>query len=183
MQVSFTEKSIQLAAAERELAERKLQRLARYFRQARQARITHTRERQQDVVEVQVDLDGRILRAEAQAGDFRSALDLVVERLEKQVRRTKDRMRSHKGRTSAVDFVSLFADLPDEASPEGEQSQGSIVRRKRFAIKPMTEEEAALQMEMLQHNFFAFFDATSGEFNVVYRREDGNYGLLEVVEG
>lgn len=182
MQVTFTDKSISSSGESRDLAERKLQRLARYFSATREAHITHTRQRQQEVVEIQLDLDGRLLRAEARGDSFRTALDEVVERLESQVRRTKEKLRRHKGRTSAVEFATLFTETEEEQPEQAEPARG-LVKRKRFTVKPMNVDEAILQMEMLHHSFFAFRDAGSGEFNVLYRRDDGNYGLLELADG
>jgi putative sigma-54 modulation protein len=108
----------------------------------------------------------------------------VTDKLEQQVRRLKDRLRSHRGRADAPTVAALLsenlANGGESDSPADAPSLPDVVRRKRFAIKPMTAEEASLQMELLNHDFFAFQDASSGQVHILYHRQDGNYGLLEL---
>jgi putative sigma-54 modulation protein len=183
MQVTFSGKSTHLTDRERDYADKKLQRLARYFNSARDAHVVHSIQRNQQIVEVMVDLDGVLLRAEERSQDFNASIDAVVDKLEKQVRRFKEKVKHHKGRADAPTFASVFAEAPepvDGGSPDGAEAQPLVVRRKRFAIKPMTVDEASLQMEMLHHDFFAFMNAETQEVAILYRRRDGDYGLLEL---
>jgi putative sigma-54 modulation protein len=179
MRVGFTGKSVGLGDREREYAQKKLERLARHFNTARDAQLAHKVERNRHHVEVQVDLNGIILRGEARSGDPLEAIDEVADKLEEQLRRLKGKLRSHKGRASATAVASALAELPEEVEESAEPLPG-VVRRKRFLVKPMSVEEAALQMELLNHDFFAFLSAETGEPNVLYRRKDGDYGLLEL---
>jgi putative sigma-54 modulation protein len=181
MRVGFTGKSVGLGDREREYAQKKLQRLARHFNTAREAQLAHKLERNRHHVEVQVDLNGIILRGEARHGDPLQAIDEVADKLEEQLRRLKDKLRSHKGRASATAVASALTELPEEMAEAGSaEPLPGVVRRKRFHVKPMSVEEAALQMELLNHDFFAFVSAETGEPNVLYRRKDGDYGLLEL---
>ena len=181
MRVTFTGKAVQITDREREYAEKKLQRLARYFRGAREAHVVYTKQRNWQIVEVQLDLDGTLLRAEERTPDFNASVDAVTDKLEQQVKRLKDKLRSHKGRANAPMVASLLTELPEaDEEAEGGGSLPSVVRRKRIAIKPMTAEEASLQMDLLNHDFFAFLDADTEHFSVLYRRRDGDFGLLEV---
>jgi putative sigma-54 modulation protein len=181
MRVTFNSKSSQLEQVDRDYAERKLQRLARYFNTARVAHFTHAEQRGQHWVEVLVDLDGILVRAEERNQDIHVATDAVANKLEEQVKRLKGKIRNHKGKAAApavAAAMSALAELPDEDLTE---TPGPIVaRRKRFAIKPMSVDEAALQMELLHHDFFAFLNADTDLVSVIYRRRDGNFGLLEM---
>jgi putative sigma-54 modulation protein len=180
MQVTFSGKSVTITDREREYAEKKLQRLARYFKDVREARLTHGVQRGWQIVEVQVDLDGTLLRAEERAQDVFAAIDAVADKLEHQVRRLKDRAKHHKGRADAPTVAGVFSEAPEEEEPASDQPEPTVARRKRFTVMPMREDEATLQMELLHHDFFVFQNADSGQVNVLYRRRDGNYGLLEV---
>jgi len=180
MRVTFSGQSVNITDRERDYAEKKLQRLARHFSTAREARVTHSIQRNWQIVEVQVDVDGTILRAEERQADVFRSIDSVVDKLEQQVRRLKERTKQHKGRADARMVADAFVDLPEEEEPVPAEPLPAIVRRKRFAIKPMMTEEASLQMELLNHDFFAFLNAETDQVNVLYRRRDGNYGLLEL---
>lgn len=181
MQVTFVGKSTPLSEREKEYASRKLQRLSRYFRSVRDAFLTHGLQRGLHQVEVTLDLDGILLRAESRDSDVTACIDQVVDKLEEQVRRLKERLKKHRGRADAPTVASALLELPEEEGGAGQEtSLPAIVRRKRISIKPMTSEEAALQMELLNHDFFAYQDADSGQVHILYRRQDGNYGLLEL---
>ncbi len=183
MTVIFTGKSVQTSERERAYAERRLQRLDRYFRSVHETRVTHSEQRGFQCVEVQLDLAGRPLRAEARTPVFTISVDAVVEKLEHQVLRLKEKLRSHKGRAGAALFASVLAASAAEEAQSGETGPlPSVVRTKRFAIKPMTVDEASLQIELVDHPFFAFLNSESGEMNVLYRRRDGDFGLLELVD-
>jgi putative sigma-54 modulation protein len=183
MQVTFSGKSTNLGDRERDYAEKKLQRLARYFRTTRDAHVMHHVQRNFQIVEVTVDLDGTLIRAEERTPDFFASIDAVVDKLENQVKRLKGKIASHKGRADAPTVAAALAELPAEELEPEQEPQPVVVRRKRVAIKPMTADEASLQMELLHHDFFAFTDAETGQPGVIYRRREGGYGLLELEAG
>jgi putative sigma-54 modulation protein len=124
--------------------------------------------------EVTIPLNGFLLRGEEEAGDMYSSVDLVMDKLEKQVEKYKTKLaKKIKGRNLPEAIVSL----PVSINQPEEKPQ--IIRTKRFAMKPMTTEEAVMQMNLIGHSFFVFSNAESEEVNVVYRRKDGHYGLIE----
>lgn len=176
-------KHIAVTPALREYAEEKLGRLARYFDHVQEAQVVLSVERRRgdvgraQVVEVTVRGDGVVLRGEEASADMYASIDLVVEKLKKQIARYRsrfiDRRRLAESRRKTA--ALLRADRALRAGPREPQ----IVRTKRFAMKPMTAEDAALQMELLGHDFFVFRNASSLEVNVVYKRADGNYGVIE----
>ncbi|MBR6971095.1 MAG: ribosome-associated translation inhibitor RaiA [Firmicutes bacterium] len=119
---------------------------------------------------------GMIFRAEESSNDIYYCLDKVIDKLSTQMSRFKTRLiRRHNTQKDI-----LFAEIPDTAAAPEEEN--GIVRTKRFKLNPMTSEEAILQMELLEHNFFIYKDGESGGINVVYKRADGSYGLLETEE-
>ena len=125
-------------------------------------------------VEVQLNVPHGIIRAEEARGDMYQAIDAAANTLERQLKKFKDRflgknIRKH-GDTMPV---------PTEIEPEDEEFLPEIVRSKRFELRPMTSEDAAAQMEALGHDFFVFENARSRHVNVIYRRKDGHYGLIE----
>jgi putative sigma-54 modulation protein len=158
-----------------------LQRLSRYFRSVREAHVTHLEQRGRHQLEVQLDLDGILIRAEERNQDLHIATDAVVNKLEEQVKRLKGKIRSHRGKADAptvATVTSALAELDDDEVPE--TPPAIVARKKRFAIKPMSVDEAVLQMELLHHDFFAFLNADTDLVSVIYRRRDGNFGLLEM---
>lgn len=175
-------KHIAVTPALREYAEEKLGRLTRYFDHVQEAQVVLSVERRGDlgkaqVVEVSVRGDGLVLRGEEASADMYASIDLVAEKLKKQIERYRskfiDRWRHEEGRKKTEALARARRAL--RAGP----SEPQIVRVKRFAMKPMTAEDAALHMELLGHSFFAFRNASTMEVNVVYRRIAGNYGVIE----
>lgn len=170
----------------KEYARKRLARLGRYLPAAREAVVEIYREDTKSaadrfVVEVTVNSNGTLLRAEERSADPRAAVDRAADVLANQSRRLKGRLvkRSHGGAPKAAPA----AEAPEAAEDEEEEDEapwpaGRVVRVKRFAVKPMTEEEAIQQMELLGHNFFLFYHAAEGTYALLYRRLDGNYGLL-----
>lgn len=125
-------------------------------------------------VEVTIPLKNLILRAEESQEDFYAAIDIVIDILERQIRKNKTRIASTK-RKEAKDFsYDYIAEIPDE-----EEEEEKIVKRKKIDLKPMDEEEAILQMELLGHSFYLFKDMDTDKPTLVYKRKDGNYGVIE----
>jgi len=126
-----------------------------------------------EIAEVTLFTKGHVLRARESGSDMRSAIDKVAAKLERQARRFKDKVVDrHAGKGATVAAAPAVA-----AEPEGEP-EPSIVKVKQVDIKPMSREEAILQFELLGHDFFLFASEDTEEFNVLYRRRDGDYGLL-----
>ena len=127
-------------------------------------------------VEVTIPLKNFILRAEDVQEDLYAAIDTVADKLQRQIRKNKTRLASKKMKTVAVqDFV--FDKIEDVE--EEEEKEEKIVKRKKVEVKPMSEEEAILQMELLGHQFYIFKDAETMKPTLVYKRKEGNYGVIE----
>ncbi|MGH3023017.1 MAG: ribosome hibernation-promoting factor, HPF/YfiA family [Gaiellaceae bacterium] len=123
------------------------------------------------IAEATVWTKGPVLRARESSQDMRASIDLLVEKLERQARRYRDKRKRGPVR-NAGNETSAIPVVPDEDSPV-------IVKTKQFAVKPMSPEEAVLQLELIGHDFFVFQNGDTNDVNVVYRRRDGNYGLIE----
>lgn len=124
------------------------------------------------IVEVTIPLKNFILRAEESKDDFYAAIDTVTDKLERQIRKNKTRIAAKKNK-EAKDFAYDYIQSIEEESEE------KIVKRKKIEVKPMDEEEAILQMELLGHEFYLYKDIETGEPAVIYKRKDGDYGIIE----
>jgi putative sigma-54 modulation protein len=176
---------VELAPEVKAAAEEKIQRLARHLEGMDHAEVRYSEERnprisEKEVCEVTMHGHGHVLRAKAAAPDPLTATDRAIEKLEHRIEKLKGRVlaRSHPRRPRPVDSS------PDRASAHGavdhaDEDQARIVKTKQFAIKPMTPEEAALQMDLLGHDFFLFTNAETHRAAVVYRRNDGYTGLID----
>jgi putative sigma-54 modulation protein len=167
-QVIVRGKNMEVTEALRDHVIRKLSKLGRHFEHepvTAEALLWVEKDRQ--IIEVTLPLEGgRLLRGEEETPDMYASVDLVVDKLERQLNKLKSRVRPR-------------AHAGPERTGVAAEPDGTLVRRKTFPAKPMAVDEAILQMEMLGHDFFAFANAESEQINVVYRRKDGNYGLLE----
>jgi putative sigma-54 modulation protein len=180
MRVTVKGRNVQVTDALKAYAEKKLQKLTKYFNNIKEAEVTQSIQRNWHIVEVLVEGDGIFLRGEERSGDMYASIDAVVEKLEKQLERFKGKLTAHP-RPEELVAAGEGEELSLDELSEEETEEGlpTIVKTKRFSIKPMNPEEAAMQMELLNHDFFVFLNAETEEVNVLYRRKDGNYGLIE----
>lgn len=173
MQVVVRGKNIKVTDALRGYVEKRLAKLDRFFNGLSEAQVALSVERGNHRVEVTIPVNGMILRGEEATHDMYAAVDLVVEKLEKQIERYKSRF-NRRARAGSVPVAEVTASEPLE-----DMEKNEVVRVKRFAIKPMNIDEAIMQMNLLGHNFFVFRNAETEAVCVLYRRKDGNYGLIE----
>ena len=178
MKLILTDKKVNLPDAIHKYAEKKVGKLDRFFKEDATASITFSVEKERNnKVEITIRSSGTIFRVSESTSDMHASIDAAVTTLERQIRKNKTRLekRLRQGAFErAVDTSTSFA--PEEP----EENDFHIVRSKRFPIKPMSRDEAILQMNLLEHSFFAFRDEEAdGAFAVVYRRHDGGYGLIE----
>lgn len=159
-----------------ELAEQKLSKLDQYFDEDLQCDVTFETFKNESIVEVTVYLPGNIIRSEESSSSFRDSIDLALDTLEGQIRKYKTKLQNRYQATDTIKFGEFFEDVEIE---EDEDKGPKIVKTKHFGLKPMNPEEASLQMELLGHNFFVFLDGEDEQVKVVYKRKDGNYGLIE----
>ena len=178
MKFVFTDKKINLPNKVHAYAEKKVGKLDRYFKADTEAAMVFSVEKGRNNVELTIRSGGTIIRVAESTSDMFATIDAAVSSVERRLRRNKTRLEKRLRQdafTRSVDAeeVSSFAPVSDE-------EEYRVVRTKRFPIKPMTVDEAVLQMELVGHTFFAFKDVDQdGRFAVVYKRNDGDYGLIE----
>jgi putative sigma-54 modulation protein len=180
MQLQVKGKNVEVTDSIREYAESKLRKLERQLADPTKVELELTVEKNPSiaashVAEATIWTKGPTLRARESATDVRASIDLLVDKLERQVTRYREKRQrhGHHARTNgAAPLAEAFPVVPGEESPV-------IVKTKQFTVKPMSAGEAVLQLELVGHDFFVFRSDESDEVNVVYRRNDGNYGLIE----
>lgn len=174
-------KNVEIVPALREYAQRKVGKLSRYFdtHDAVRAEVVVGTFRGQYQAEVTLQLGGRFLRGAGKGPDALAAVDEASERAERQFLRFKSRLEPARSQGGGPATVRVPAPEPSDQRDEASGDEPRVVRTKRFAFKPMSVDEAVLQMELLGHDFFVFVNESTDEVNVLYRRRDGNYGLIE----
>ena len=176
MNITLRGEKLKITDAMKEYADEKLERLNKYLDDSDnvKANIVVKVQNYKQKVEVTIPLKSFILRAEEVQDDFYSAIDIVVDKIERQIRKNKTKLQSKKIRNSKEIVFDYIEDYKDE-----EEEKGSIVKRKKIEVKPMSEEEAIIQMELLGHQFYLFKDAETLKPALVYKRNDGCYGIIE----
>ncbi len=176
-------KNIEVTPALREYSEKRVAKLSKFFqdREDVQVDIVLSVERDTQIAEITYHLGGLLMRGESRTKDLYASIDGASDKIEAQVRKHKARIK-RKYHSSLRFGDGLESPEPNGAS-EPSEDEVRIVRTKRFTVKPMDVEEAVLQMELLGHDFFVFANAGTEEVNVVYKRKDGRYGLMEPTVG
>lgn len=177
MRIEFYGKNIELTSALKNQAEKKLSKLDKYFSEEVEAKATFSTVKGDHTTEITVFLPNTIVRAEETTEDMYASIDLAVDALERQVRKYKTRLKKRNQNSKSIRFDNFDQSLPQN----DDDHQGKIIKkRKNFHLMPMNEEEALLQMELLNHNFFIFLDADLGEPALIYKRKDGNFGRIDI---
>jgi putative sigma-54 modulation protein len=175
MRLQVKGKNLEVPPAIREYAESKLAKLDRHLHETAQVELELSMERNPaisdaHVAEATIWTKGPVVRAREASSDMKASIDLLVGKLERQVKRAREKRRRRLTRAPAP--------APTPAFPT-QNEEPQLVRTKQFVLQPMSPEEAVLQLELVGHDFFVFKNAGSGDVNVVYRRRAGNYGLIE----
>jgi putative sigma-54 modulation protein len=178
MQFQVKGRNLEVSEAIRAYAEQKLAKLERQLQDPR-VELELAVERNPSiaanhVAEATIWTKGPVLRAREASSDMRASIDQLVEKLERQVTRYREQGRSRRRRAARANGPT-----PEVTPVVADEEEPVIVKTKQFAVKPMSPEEAVLQLELIGHDFFVFRNGDSGDVNVVYRRKDGNYGLIE----
>ena len=178
--------NIEVTPALRTYVENKVSKIEKYFDEVPEANV-HVNLKvysdRQGKAEVTIPLPNLVLRAEETSPDLYGSIDLVSDKLERQMRKYLTKVNRKFRRTNnQEDFQPVNPELLEGDKEDDTDSNLSIVRTKRFDLKPMNAEEAVLQMEMLGHDFFVFLDGETNSTNIVYKRDDGNFGLIETEE-
>jgi len=173
MNIIVTGRHLEVTPALKSYVEKKVQRFDRYLSNISEAIVTLGVEKYRHKAEVLLKVNGVLIQAEGITGDVYASIDEVAEKLERQIKKYKEKLVSHRkseGKAAAAAEVPVPAEV------------GRIIKNKRFELKPMSPDEAVMQMELLDKDFFVFTNDNSGSINVIYRRKDGNFGLIEPVK-
>lgn len=175
MKINITGKNYKVSQRLSDQIEKKIGKLDKYFADDAAAHVVLSKERDKDKIEVTINAKGMLIRAEEAADDMYEAIDLVIDKLVHQIRKFRGRLKARYNDKQALKFE--FLDEIDDEEEEAEEEK--VVRTKTFDLRPMDVDEAILEMEMLQHDFFVFFNSETDSVNVVYKRKGSTYGLLE----
>jgi putative sigma-54 modulation protein len=173
MDITITGKNMEVSDYLKELVDKKVGKLKKYFKPNTVAHVTLNIEKSRHIAEVTIPFDGIVMRGEEAATDMYAAIDGALLKIERQImkHRTKLEKKLHQDAYNTGELVYQESGETDEPK--------KVVKTKRFDLKPMSMEEAALQMELLGHSFFVYRDATSDNINVLYMRKDGNIGHID----
>jgi putative sigma-54 modulation protein len=172
MVVTVNGKNIEITEALREYAEKKVSKVGKFFEKSpRGAQVTLSTERGKHIVDITIQVNGLLLRGEEKTNDMYASIDGAVEKIERQVQKYKTKINRRFREDNKVVITPL--------NTQEEAAEPQVKRTKRFAMKPMSVEEAIMQMDLLSHDFYVFTNGESEQVNVVYKRKDGNYGLIE----
>lgn len=177
MRYVFTGKNMSVTEGIKERATKKLGRLEKLLPDNAEVYVTFSENKHLTKMEVSVPMHKRMLRAEVSDSDVSTCMDKAVDILERQLVKYKSRLRDRRRRAIATNDELTFIDA-NEAEPEA-TNEIIITRTKKFALKPMDAQEAVMEMELLNHAFYVFRNSWTDEINVVYKRNDGEYGLIE----
>lgn len=180
MRITITSRNVDVSDKLKNLINKKMQKLDRYFKKGTEVSVCMNQEKNRSVMEVTVHCDGIVIRAEKSDTDMYSALDKVLQKLERRIRkhRTKIEKKLH-DEAFALNEPLFEATEPNDEEDDEDDILGKVVKVKNFNVKPMSVEEAILQMDLLGHGFFVFRNAESMDVNVVYKRNKGDYGLID----
>ena len=179
MKFVFTDKKVTLPNSIHAYAEKKVGKLDRFFKEDATATITFSVEKERlNRVEVTIRSSGTIFRVSESTSDMHASIDAAVTTLERQIRKNKTRLEKRLRQGAFERTVDAAAEISSFVPDEPEEGEYKVVRTKTFAIKPMTRDEAILQMNLLGHSFFLYHSTENDKIQVVYRRADGGYGVL-----
>ena len=172
MRITITGRNIELTEGLKAAVEEKLSKLEKFFAPDTDVFVTLSVEKERQKIEVTIPIKGHVIRSEQSSNDMYVSIDLVEEVIERQLKKYKNKIVSKQQNAAA--FAQEFVDKDYD-----DEDDVKIIRTKRFGIKPMDPEEACVQMELLGHNFYVFFNSETEEVNVVYKRKGNTYGLIE----
>ncbi len=173
MKITITGRNIELTDGLKAAVEERLSKLDKFFSKETVANVTLSVEKDRQKVEVTIPVKGHIIRSEQVSSDMYVSIELVEEVIERQLKKYRHKLVDKK-QAGGADFSASFAEHDSE-----DEEEIRIIRSKRFGVKPMYPEDACVEMELLGHNFFVFRNAETDEVNVVYKRKDGTYGMIE----
>ncbi len=179
MKFTIIGRKIEVTAAIKDYVEKKLSKLDKFFKDESEARVVLGTIKDNEYIEASIYASGMIYRAEVSDADIMAAIDKIVDVIERQIRKNKTRLEKRIKKDAALDDILISG----SSYTEGEdKKEFEVVKTKRFIIKPMSVEEAILQMNLLGHTFFIFKNMDTDEMNIVYKRKDKKYAIIESIE-
>jgi len=175
MKITVVGRQMSVRDSLKELVEKKLSKFDRYFDEGAEATVKFGHVRDLERLEITISAGGTLFRCEEEEATFENAIDECIESIERQIRKNKTRL-ERRLRKGAFEAKPQLA--PAEPEEAYEEEENNVIRVKNFVMKPMTPDEAILQMNLVGHDFFVFRDAGTEDIQVVYRRHDGAYGLI-----
>lgn len=179
MKFTIIGRKIELTPAVKDYVEKKLSKLDKFFKEESEARVVLGTIKDNEYIEASIYASGMIYRAEVSDSDIMAAIDKIVDVIERQIRKNKTRLAKRLKKDSTLDNTLLSGSNYTEGE---DQKEFEVVKTKRFILKPMSVEEAILQMNLLGHSFFIFKNTDSNEINIVYKRKDKKYAVIESIE-
>ena len=170
MQIMITGRHLDVTPALREHTEARLKKLEKYLNKTKEAAVILTVEKHRHIAEISLRMDGFLVQAEEETGEMYASIDTAVDKIGRQLRRYKERLQDHKGRM-----------VPTATGSPGGEVSPKIIKTKRFPVSRMRPDEAAMQMDLIDKDFFIFFNPAAEKINLVYRRKDGSVGLIDPV--
>lgn len=173
MKLKFIGKNIEVTDALKDITSKKFEKLDKFFSKDIEGKVTYSSIKNDKIFEATIYLpNSTILRAEENTTDMYTSIDIVLDNLERQIRKNKTKLQKKYQSSETIRF--------EKFSENNDEGEGKIVRIKNFDVETMSEEEAVLQIDLLNHDFFIFKNAKDSKTNVLYKRRDGNYGLIVV---
>ena len=177
MEITYTGRHASIDEKVKEYAEKKIVKFERYFDRILSASVVFNAEKSRHMVEIHIITNTFKVSGKDNSADFFSAIDLVVDKIEKQLKKYKEKLKSKK--LHKEEKIRMQMQVLSNRSFSSETPGPEIIKTHKFALKPMSPEEAVMEMDLLGNNFLVFLNANSEQVNVIYRRYDGNYGLVE----
>jgi putative sigma-54 modulation protein len=179
MDVRFVTRNAEASDDQKDFMENKLFKIEKFFNKISDVQVVLDHKRGMNIVEITANVNGLVMRGEDHSPDMRKAFDKALKNIERQVKRHKDYLKDRSHIKNPEISFELPLDIFGDSRDQDDVSPTDIVKKKRFPVAVMLPVEATRQMDLLGHSFFVFRSGETGEFNVVYKRKDGGYGLLE----
>lgn len=181
MKVIITSKNVKMSDYLKDTIEKKFEKLDKYFSEDVKVNVMLTGEKKSEKMEATIVVNSTVFRAESRGDDVFSCIEKVVDKLATQMSRFKDKLvKKHKG-NDTIKFEAWEAPVVEEVKEDEPKEELKVVKSKKFELEPLSAEDAIMQMELVGHNFFVFMNSETNAVNVVYKRENEDYGLLETV--
>ncbi|MDI6782780.1 MAG: ribosome-associated translation inhibitor RaiA [bacterium] len=178
MQISITGRHLEITAPLREYVAKKIQRLEKYFNHILEVHVILSAEKHRQIAEVNINANGLKIASQEETTDIYASIDSIVDKLERKLNRYKERMTKHRKKSRGSKEIEFVDGVIEPEEFEQEKREPQIIKSSRLAAKPMSIDEAAMQLDLTNQTFLVFLNDKSNEINVIYRRKDGNFGLI-----